>query len=233
MKWCCGLFYPVVLGDMSLDVSGLAFAFTAGVLSVFSPCGYALLPGYVSYYMGSKLSVVRAASGGLACTLGLVTVFSAFGALTSSLGTVLSGLVPTLGLLAGGVTVAMGAATLFGVGFPRMPFTLRPSRRTGLSGFYLFGIVYGLAGVGCSAPIFVSVIVFAMLGGLANGVLTFVAYAAGMGLPLVVTSVLVAQANELVLAKISGVTPRLQMVGGVVLMLAGFYLLWFNLAIYF
>ncbi|MCW4036673.1 MAG: cytochrome C biogenesis protein, partial [Candidatus Bathyarchaeota archaeon] len=60
---------------MSLDLPGLAFALTAGVLTVFSPCGYALLPGYVSYYLGSRLSLMRAVYGGVACTLGLVTVF--------------------------------------------------------------------------------------------------------------------------------------------------------------
>jgi cytochrome c-type biogenesis protein len=217
---------------LSLDLPGLAFALTAGVLSVFSPCGYALLPGYVSYYLGSRLSLVRALSGGLACTLGLVTVFTVVGGLSSSLGTVLTWLVPQLNLLAGLVLIVMGAATLRQM---RVPFLTVPSglsRRTGLTGFYFFGLVYGLAGVGCSAPIFISVVVFAASRGLANGVLTFVAYALGMGVPLMLTSVLVAQANEVLLRRISEATPRLQRVSGAILVLVGLYLFYFHYVAY-
>jgi cytochrome c biogenesis protein CcdA len=217
---------------LSLDLPGLAFAFTAGVLSVFSPCGYALLPGYVSYYLGSRLSIVRALSGGLACTLGLVTVFTVIGGLSSSLGTVLTWLVPQMNLLAGLVLIVMGAATLRQM---RVPFLTVPSglsRRTGLTGFYFFGLVYGLAGVGCSAPIFISVVVFAASRGLASGVLTFVAYALGMGVPLMLTSVLVAQANEVLLRRISEATPRLQRVSGAMLVLVGLYLFYFHYVTY-
>ena len=217
---------------MSLDLPGLAFALTAGVLSVFSPCGYALLPGYVSYSLGSRLSLARAVSGGFACTLGLVTVFTVVGGLSSGLGAVLTRLVPQLDLIAGLILVAMGVATLRQM---RIPFLTVPSglsRRMGLSGFYLFGVVYGLAGVGCSAPIFLSVVVFAASRGLVNGVLAFVAYALGMGLPLILTSVLVAQANELMLRRISEATPRLQRVSGVMLVLVGLYMFYLHYVTY-
>ena len=217
---------------MSLDLPGLAFALTAGVLSVFSPCGYALLPGYVSYYLGSRLSTARALSGGMACTLGLVTVFTVIGGLSSSLGTVLTWIVPQLNLLAGLVLIVMGAATLKQIGVPFLKVPSGLSRRTGLTGFYFFGLVYGLAGVGCSAPIFISVVVFAASRGLANGVLTFVAYAIRMGVPLMLTSVLVAQANEVLLRRISEATPRLQRVSGAMLVLVWLYLFYFHYVTY-
>lgn len=217
---------------MGLDLPGLAFAFTAGALSVFSPCGYALLPGYVSYYLGSRLSRARAVSGGLACTLGLVTVFSVVGGLSSGLATLIPGLVPLLDLLAGGVLVLMGAATLLQLRLPYLSFPVNPTRRTGLRGFYFFGVVYGLGGVGCSAPIFLSVLVFALSKGLLDAVVAFVAYALGMGLPLVITSMLVAEANELMIRRISGAAPRIQRAGGAVLVLVGLYLVYHYFAVY-
>ena len=70
---------------MALQFSGLVFAFTSGVISIFSPCSYALLPGYISYYLGSRFGIVKAITGGIACTLGLLTVFTAIGALIASL----------------------------------------------------------------------------------------------------------------------------------------------------
>ena len=217
---------------MGLDLPGLAFAFTAGALSVFSPCGYALLPGYVSYYLGSRLSRARAVSGGLACTLGLVTVFSVVGGLSSGLTALIPGLVPLLDLLAGGVLVLMGVATLLQLRLPYLSLPVNPSRRTGLRGFYLFGVVYGLGGVGCSAPIFLSVLVFALSRGLLDAVVAFIAYALGMGVPLVLTSLLVAEANELMIRRISGAAPRIQRVGGAVLVLVGLYLVYYSFVTY-
>lgn len=217
---------------MGLDLPGLAFAFTAGALCVFSPCGYALLPGYISYYLGSRLSRARAISGGLVCTLGLVTIFSVVGGLSSGLAALVAGLVPLLDLLAGGVLVLMGAATLLQLRLPYLFLPVNPSRRTGLRGFYLFGVVYGLGGVGCSAPIFLSVLVFALSKGLLDAVVAFVAYALGMGLPLVITSLLVAEANELMIRRISGAVPRIQRAGGAVLVLMGLYLVYYSFVTY-
>jgi cytochrome c-type biogenesis protein len=212
---------------LSLDTPGLAFAFTAGLLSIFSPCGYALLPGYVSYYLGSDFSVARGLYGGLACTLGLMTVFSVVGALASSLGTLLHRLVPLLDLMAAAILILMGAITLLEIRLPYISIGVGPSRRRGLPGFYLFGIVYGMAGVGCSAPIFLSVLLHAMTKGLLNGLLTFATYAVGMGIPLIITSVLLAEAKDFAIAKITRMTPRLHRASGIMLILVGAYLAYF------
>jgi cytochrome c-type biogenesis protein len=215
---------------MGLDTAGIAFAFTAGLLSIFSPCGYALLPGYISYYLGSDFSVVRAVTGGLACTLGLMTLYSAMGVLASGLGAVLSMVIPVVNLLAGLLMIAMGGATLLHVNLPFIQVGASPSRRQGLVGLYLFGLVYGIAGVGCSAPVFVSVFFYALSGGLLNGVLTFLVYGLGMGVPLILTSVLVARAKEVVIERISKATERLQRLSGLVLVAVGLYLLYYNYA---
>jgi cytochrome c-type biogenesis protein len=213
---------------MSLDTAGIVFAFTAGLLSIFSPCGYALLPGYISYYLGSDFSVVKAVTGGLVCTLGLMTLYSVVGVLASGLGAVLSTVIPVVNLVAGLLMIAMGVATLLHVNIPFIQVGASPSRRQGLVGLYLFGLVYGIAGVGCSAPVFISVFFYALSGGALNGVLTFLVYSLGMGLPLIVTSVLVARAKEVMIGRISKATERLQRVSGVVLVAVGIYLLFYN-----
>jgi cytochrome c-type biogenesis protein len=154
------------------------------------------------------------------------------GGLSSGLAALIPGLVPLLDLLAGGVLVLMGAATLLQLRLPYLSFPVNPTRRTGLGGFYLFGVVYGLGGVGCSAPIFLSVLVFALSKGLLDAVVAFVAYALGMGLPLVIMSLLVAEANELMIRRISGAAPRIQRVGGAVLVLVGLYLVYYSFVTY-
>ena len=212
---------------MALQLSGLAFAFSAGVFSLFSPCSYALLPGYVSYYLGAKFGVVKALTGGLACTLGLITVFAAIGGLASSLGEFIPKIIPLMDLAAGVILIAMGLGSLLDLKMPFVSLNVMPSRRRGFIGLYTYGIIYGLAGVGCSAPIFISVLFYSMSKGLAQGVLSFVAYALGMGAPLIVTTLLLSQAKDYMVQRINMATEKLQRASGVILVAVGLYLIYF------
>ena len=212
---------------MVLQLSGLAFAFSAGVFSLFSPCSYALLPGYISYYLGAKFGVVKALTGGLACTLELITVFAAIGALASSLGELIPQIIPLLNIAAGVILIAMGLSNLLNLKMPFISLNIIPSKKQGFLGLYTYGIIYGLAGVGCSAPIFISVLFFSMSKGLAQGVLSFVAYALGMGAPLIVTTVLLSQAKDYMIQRINMATEKLQRASGAVLVAVGLYLIYF------
>ncbi len=212
---------------MALQLSGLAFAFTAGVFSLFSPCSYALLPGYVSYYLGAKFGVVKALTGGLACTLGLITVFAAIGALASSLGELVPQIIPLLDIAAGVILIAMGLGNLLDLKMPFISLNVVPSKKQGFLGLYTYGIVYGLAGVGCSAPIFISVLFYSMSKGPAQGVLSFVAYALGMGAPLIVTTILLSQAKEYMIQRINMATEKLRRVSGAILVAVGLYLIYY------
>lgn len=215
-----------------MDLSGLVFAFTAGIFSLVSPCGYALLPGYMSYYLGSGRSIGRAISGGLICTVGLVTVFSVIGVAASSLGALLPQLIPLLDLVAGAILILMGVTILKEVQLPYLSLPVGVSKRRGPIGLYIFGVAYGLAAVGCSAPIFLSVLFYAMARGLASGTLTFVTYALGMGLPLIVTSILMAEAKEFLIGRITDAAPRLHKLSGVLLITVGVYLFYFYYVTY-
>ena len=212
---------------MTLQLSGLAFAFSAGVFTLFSPCSYALLPGYVSYYLGAKFGVVKALTGGFACTLGLITVFAAIGGLASSLGEFVPQIIPLLDVAAGVILIAMGLGNLLDLKMPFLSLNIVPSKKQGFLGLYTYGIVYGLAGVGCSAPIFISVLFYSMSKGLAQGILSFVAYALGMGAPLIVTTILLSQAKDYMIQRINMATEKLRRASGAILVAVGLYLIYF------
>ncbi len=161
-----------------------------------------------------------------------MTVFSVVGAFASGLGALLHTLVPLLDLLAAAILIIMGVIMLLEIQLPYISINVRPSRRRGLQGFYLFGIVYGMAGVGCSAPIFLSVLFHALTGGAVNGLLTFAIYAIGMGIPLIVTSVLLAETQDYIIARITRITPKLHRLSGVILILVGVYLVYFYFITY-
>lgn len=202
--------------------------FTAGVLALLSPCGYPMLPGYVSYYLGADVSVGKAVPSGVACTLGLISVFTAIGAAASFLGVLISSYLPFLELAAGIVVIFLGISILAGFRLPAFWAKITAPRRRGLIGIFLYGAAYGLATLGCSAPVFFSILFYAVAArGLIGGMVAFIVYAIGMGLPLVLTTILVAKAKELTLRKMLSAMPMLQRLSGVVLVLIGIYLIFF------
>ena len=209
-----------------LDSASFFFAFTVGVFTIFSPCSYAMLPGYISYYLGENSSIKGVVLGSLACTLGLTSVYLVFGTISGLFGSMLGLYVPLLNLLSGIILIALGTATLWNVNIPYLQFSMQPSERRGYLGMFLFGLLYGLAGVGCSSAVFLSVFIYSISLGWLNSLLTFIFYALGMGVPLLLTSLLVSQAKDLVVNRIRSSTGWIHRLNGTILILAGLYMLY-------
>lgn len=216
---------------MVIQLSSLLFALSAGVFSVFSPCSYALLPGYISYYLGSDLSLERALNGGASITLGLLTVYTIIGGMASTLGSRLRQLIPIFDLVAATLLILMGVAMMLPLDI-RLDIPLKPVQREGYLGIYIFGLIYGLAGVGCSAPIFLSILIYAMSLNLIQGVLSFSFYAIGMSIPLIATSLLVSQAKSYIISRFNRATPMIKKISGIMLILTGLYLMYYYTKVY-
>jgi peroxiredoxin/cytochrome c biogenesis protein CcdA len=208
---------------LSLGFSWLMFVLAAGASALLSPCGYALLPGYISYYVGTETSLRKVLPNGVACTLGLISMFSVIGLLASALGSLISPYVLTLNLIAGLTIIFLGISMLVKIRFPMIP--VKAPKRKGPIGIFLYGVVYGLAALGCSAPIFFSILFYAATaGGALFGLVIFIIYALGMSIPLVITTILVAMAKEFLLKRITQITPWIQKISGIVLIIIGAYL---------
>jgi len=192
-----------------------------------------MLPGYISYYMGAKVSMEKALAGAAACTLGLLTVFSAIGVVVSTLGGFISQYIPLLELAAGLIVVFLGISMIFEIRFPTF-FTISTApTQKGLIGVFLYGVAYGLATLGCSAPIFFSILFYAVAaGGSLYGIITFVVYAIGMGLPITITTILIARAKKFLLKRMMNMLPWLQKISGLVLITIGAYLIYYYTTFY-
>ena len=101
----------------------LALAFTAGMVAAFNPCGFALLPAYLSYYVGvdapaagpgPAAALFRALAVGAAVTAGFAVVFGIAGTLVTELSLSVQRLTPWLSILLGLGPVVLGAAMLGG-----------------------------------------------------------------------------------------------------------------------
>ena len=214
-----------------VDIVSIMYPFTAGIFVLLSPCGYALIPGYISYHLGSDVSFSRALQGGIISTVGLVAVFSILGIASSLISGLIRPYLTLLTVFSGIVVMILGVLILGGFSFPSSFLKFSGSSKRGMMGFFIFGIAYGLGAAGCTAPVFFSVILIGMLdGGVFGGLLTFVLYALGVGIPLIITSILVATAKRPLLLKINNITPRLYKFSGIVLILVGIYLIYTYMA---
>jgi cytochrome c biogenesis protein CcdA len=210
-----------------VDIVSIMYPFTAGVFVLLSPCGYALIPGYISYHLGAEVSFIRALQGGVVSTLGLVAVFSILGIASSLISGLIRPYLTLFTVFSAVVVIILGILILSGFNFPSTFLKIGGSSKRGMTGCFVFGIAYGFGAAGCTAPIFFSIILFAVANaGVFGGLLTFTLYALGVGLPLIVTSILVATAKRSLISKISGFTPRLNKFSGMVLILVGLYLIY-------
>jgi len=201
------------------------FAFAAGIFALFSPCSFPLLPGYVSYYIGAKTTFGKAITSGVLCALGFLTVFSIIGLFVSLIGNFISNYIPFLELIVGLIIVLMGLLKVFDVSFPFSFSFLKLRNRRAFLGIFLYGLLYGLAALSCSAPVFLAVLFYAMLsGGLFNGLIIFIFYAMGMGLPIILVTILVAKAKDLILKRMIQSTRVLSKISGLILIVVGSYL---------
>jgi cytochrome c-type biogenesis protein len=115
---------------MSLDSVLIGFAFTAGTVAFLNPCGFAMLPTYVSYFVESdtqrlitatsssrSIMVRRFTKGGLMgllATTAFIAIFGVAGIAIASLGIGIVRFLPWAAVLSGVVIIGIGVAKIFG-----------------------------------------------------------------------------------------------------------------------
>ena len=207
-----------------IDFPSLVLAFTAGVFTVFSPCSFPLLPGYFIYRLTISSSRQKTVLAGLICALGLISVFCILALLLSLAGAILSAYIGALPLIAGIVMIVMGFFMLAGQRLSHSPFVTRIGKKDDVLGTFGYGIAYGFASTACSAPVFYSLVLYAISSrSLLDGAIVFSAYAFGIGLPFVVVSMLVGFGRAALLSTFSKATPMIHRISGILLIAFGLY----------
>lgn len=220
----------------------LPWAFTAGAVATINPCGFALLPAYLSYLLGHADSapvprqLVRGGIAGMSMTAGVVVIFFVAGAIISGLGTALARFIPWLGLAVGGVVAGTGLIMLARPSLnPSLPverwadrFRGRPDAFT----FVAFGAGYGLASLGCTLPVFLVVTATALAaGGVFPGIIVFLAYALGMGTVLLALSLTTGAGSGLLVRYLRQLVPAIRWIGAGGMVAAGVYLIYYQVVI--
>jgi cytochrome c biogenesis protein CcdA len=217
----------------------VSVAFAAGGLAVINPCGFPLLPAFLSFYLGAdERRLPRAASRigqglfvGVLVSVGFIGLF-ALASLPVSFGVALvARAIPWAGLATGALLALAGLVSLAGRRLPAPVHLHVPVRKErGLGAMLLFGIGYAAASLGCTLPLFLTLIAAASGG---DKLTVFAAYAVGTAVVLVALSVLVALAREGAARGLRPLLPYMSRIAGVLLLIAGGYLVYYWARLHF
>jgi len=218
----------------------LALAFAAGLVATVNPCGFAMLPAYLSYFVGTGdeeesrvVAMQRALYVGGIVSLGFLVVFGTTGILISA-GTagfqnaITSG-IPWVAIVVGVGIVGLGIAMLRGFELTvRLPKAKRARKGKGIGSVFTFGVSYALASLSCTLPVFLSVVALQVQRtDFVSGVATFIAYGLGMSMLLMGVTVAVGLGQHSLVGWLRRSVRYINKVSGFVLILAGSYIVWF------
>lgn len=226
-----------------MNTARLALAFTAGMIATINPCGFALLPAYLTYFLGladgqdgaadaaagTSASVLRAVRVSAAVTLGFISVFGVMGVLWSTVSGVVASRLPYVTMVIGLGLVVLGVAMFFGFEpTVRLPKVQLSNSGRECSSMFLYGVSYAIASLSCTIGVFISIVSTTLDDGDAlASVATFVAYALGMGATLAVLTVGVALARTGVLRTFRRLLPHMQRISATLLVLAGVFVIYY------
>ncbi|MBI2541827.1 cytochrome c biogenesis protein CcdA [Candidatus Woesearchaeota archaeon] len=220
-----------------------SLAFSAGLVSFVNPCGFALLPVYITYYFRNegleKASLSRRVFAGLVfglmVSLGFAAVFSLIGIVVAYIGRSFLKYVGWFDLLIGVLLVIIGIFYLFNLNAKinlskiiNLGEKLKSNKlKNKYASFFLYGMGFAIASLGCTLPIFLLVVTAASkAGGIVDGLIVFLIYAAGMSFFMILFSLAVALSKTAMEKLLKRWLPYIYKFGAVIVILAGAYLIY-------
>ncbi len=214
----------------------LLTAFTAGLVATVNPCGFAMLPAYLGYFLGfdreeeraTVSALGRALRTGAVVSSGFLLVFGIAGAIIVAGVRSLTTVLPWVALVVGAALIVLGIALLRGRYLTiRLPSIRGRKDRTNGS-LFVFGVSYAIASLSCTLPIFLSLVAttFTQTTFIA-GFAAFIAYGLGMSLVLIGITVALALGKDTLVKKLRGTAPYINKISGLVMILAGGFIVWY------
>lgn len=219
---------------MTSDLIGLAFA--AGMVAAFNPCGFAMLPAYLTLVVnrdgsGQLGALGRAGIATAVMALGFLTVFGLFGLLTVSVASTVQRYLPYVTVIVGVLLVALGIWLLTGrdIQIWSMGKGARWAPTARLWSMFGYGIGYAIASLSCTIGPFLAVTGSSLRTGSTLGQIgVYVAYVAGFTLVVGVLAVAVAVASSATVERMRRVLPYVNRAGGAILVAVGLYVAYYG-----
>ena len=172
-------------------------SFLEGIITFISPCLLPMLPIYLSYFAGGReRSLKRTLICAAGFVLGFTLVFVAMGALAGTVGSFLLRYQQAVNIVSGLIVVFFGLSFL---GVVRLNLFRGSQRQMDTSDLnfwtsLLFGLIFSIGWTPCVGAFLGSALMLASQQGSALvGTLMLLCYSAGLGIPFLVSAVLIDQ----------------------------------------
>lgn len=229
------------------DLLPFGYAFGAGMVSAVNPCGFFLLPVYMTLYLGAEETdfqkhsllsrIAKAAWIAVVVTTGFGLLFGLVGSIVSAGGYFLMGIVPWFAMVVGILLTGLGIWLLLGhtLSFPfitDLATRIGDPRDISTGGFFFFGVAFAITSLGCTLPIFLAVVGSAVTtGDVLTALARFVSYILGTGFVLFILILGIALVKErFVVGTIKRLVPYVHKISAIFLLTAGVYIIYYWLS---
>ena len=172
-------------------------SFLEGIITFISPCLLPMLPVYISYFAGgSECGTGKTLLSAFGFVTGFTLVFVSMGALAGTLGSFFKEYQTAVNLISGLVVIVFGLNFL---GILKLNIFRggRGVNRFSDMGFFsavLFGVIFSVGWTPCVGAFLGSALILAsQQGRMLEGVLMLLAYSLGLGIPFMISAVLIDQ----------------------------------------
>lgn len=170
--------------------------FLEGFISFISPCMLPLLPLYVSYFAGGADKKHKVFFRALSFVLGFTVVFSLLGLFAGTLGAFLKDHKTIVNIVGGILIIIFGLSYLEVIKLPFFKGMQSGRTANNVLSAFLFGVIYSVSLTPCIGAFLGSALALAGASGTAGkGVLLLVTYSMGLGVPFVLSAVLIEKLN--------------------------------------
>lgn len=170
-------------------------SFLEGIITFISPCLLPMLPIYISYFAGGDTkNTKKTLTGAIGFVLGFTIVFISLGALAGTIGSFLIKYQTAVNVISGLIVVIFGLNYL-GIFQLNIFQGSRKNFDTDNLNFFsciLFGIIFSIGWTPCVGAFLGSALMMAsQQGKTITGILMLSAYSLGLGIPFVLSAVLI------------------------------------------
>lgn len=222
---------------LSLDAIFDPSAFALGMVALLNPCGFALLPAYLGYFLGlddnrsgagsTLVALNRGQIVGLTMSAGFLAVFGVLGLFLAGSLTAIgqSGWLPRLTIIIGVGLVVLGIAMLRGF----QPALSLPKLNKGggdqsILSMFIFGVSYAIASLSCTIGIFITIVANTTRSeGFGERLGSFLSYAIGMGLLATVVTLAVGFGKKGLVNNFRRLLPKINLFSAILLVVVGVY----------
>jgi cytochrome c biogenesis protein CcdA len=214
----------------------LSIVFAAGVFATFNPCGFAMLPAYMTMLVNSSTKratpiqlAIRAVQFASLMSLGVISVFALFATVIFPISTSVQRYLPIVTITIGALLIALGTGTLFGRAvFLKKLWSPNTAPSTRVKSLYLYGVTFALGSVSCTIGPLLAATSKTLNMGLIATLRTYLFYSLGMSITIMAIA-LVALFSQATLNKVRNSIRTIEIISSIFLIAIGFYLIIFGL----